>query len=341
MHPRLRLPRSSTSAALLVELAAECGLSPARSLRDTGIVPSRLTDPGAEIAEGQELTLVRNIVAELGDLPGIGLLAGSRYHVTTHGVWGFAVISSPTVRRAVEVGVRYADLAFSHSAVSVVTEDDLIAIRFDDRWVPPTLRPFLAERDVAATWTVQHDVLPVDLPLRRLRFTFPDPGAAAAHYTKLFGIRPEFGAPHHEIAFDAAILDLPLPQANPHTALVCELQCARLLQKRRARLGLAGRVRDTLLRTPNATADQDVVAAELAVSVRTMRRRLAEEGTSFRELVAETTGLLAEELLTAGLTVQEVAHRLGYAGAPSFSYAFKRWSGTSPGHYARTTRQRR
>ncbi|HSV39888.1 MAG TPA: AraC family transcriptional regulator [Nocardioidaceae bacterium] len=45
-------------------------------------------------------------------------------------------------------------------------------------------------------------------------------------------------------------------------------------------------------------------------------------------------------MLSAGLTVEEVAHRLGYAGAPAFTAAFKRWKGVTPGSYARASRAR-
>ena len=62
--------------------------------------------------------------------------------------------------------------------------------------------------------------------------------------------------------------------------------------------------------------------------------------TTFRELVTETTSLLAEELLTTGLTVEDVAYRLGYGGAPAFTVAFKKWKGVTPGAFARSVRPR-
>ncbi|MGY1940976.1 helix-turn-helix domain-containing protein [Nocardia gipuzkoensis] len=61
--------------------------------------------------------------------------------------------------------------------------------------------------------------------------------------------------------------------------------------------------------------DQNEVAAALNLSVRTLRRRLEADGTSYRELVAETRQVLAEKLLGIGATVEDVAHRLGYADA--------------------------
>ncbi|MGH3646592.1 MAG: helix-turn-helix domain-containing protein [Micromonosporaceae bacterium] len=165
------------------------------------------------------------------------------------------------------------------------------------------------------------------------------PEAASAIAAPSEGVVPRRS--HHPLnrassghSLDAALLDVPMPQANPHTDAICERQCADMLQRRRQWLGLAGQVRDLLLRR-RAVAEQEDVAAELHLSVCTRRRRLAEEGTSYRELAAETAGLLAEEPLAAGLTVEDVAHRLGYSTASTFTYAFKQWKGTTPGAYAR------
>jgi len=81
-----------------------------------------------------------------------------------------------------------------------------------------------------------------------------------------------------------------------------------------------------------------VVAADLNLGVRTFRRRLAEEGVTFRDLSDETFGVLAEELLSTGLTVEQVAIRLGYSGAPALTRAFKSRTGETPGRFARAHR---
>jgi AraC-like DNA-binding protein len=75
------------------------------------------------------------------------------------------------------------------------------------------------------------------------------------------------------------------------------------------------------------------IADELGVDVRTLRRHLVAEGTSFQELRDE----VREQLGDLGLSVTEVARRLGYAETSAFSHAFKRWRGVSP----RTFQQQR
>jgi AraC-like DNA-binding protein len=135
-------------------------------------------------------------------------------------------------------------------------------------------------------------------------------------------------------ALDAAFLDLPLPQADELTAATTEAQCRALVERRRTRSGWAGQVRDVLLTAPSAMPRLERVAAGLHVSERTLRRQLAAEGASYRGLVEELRETLAEELLRAGLPVQQVARRLGYAETASFTHAFTRWKGVSPRAWA-------
>jgi AraC-like DNA-binding protein len=76
------------------------------------------------------------------------------------------------------------------------------------------------------------------------------------------------------------------------------------------------------------------LADELHMTSRTLRRRLDAEGTRFRLLQEEVRLALAEELLViGGLTLEEIAERLGYGETSNFIHAFRRWKGVTPGQY--------
>src|SRR5438093_1102359 len=182
-----------------------------------------------------------------------------------------------------------------------------------------------------AIWSelLEEPVIPLRVELRLPAPRRPERFEAA------YGVPPRFGAERTVIAFDARLLDRPLPRAAPLTAQLCTEQCRELLERRQLRRGVSGRVRDELLRDPRAMPGQEEVAAALHVSVRTLRRQLAEEGTSFREVVERLREVLAEELLATGrLTVEQVAERVGYADASSFVHAFTRWKGVAPRRWA-------
>ena len=142
--------RSIVSAQLLTQLAAEHGLALADCLRDTGISVESISDPATETSAAQELQLVRNLVRGCGHVPGIGLDAGLRYHLSAYGIWGFAMLSSPSFRAAADVATRYLDLSFAFVRFQVEPSTTDFVIVLDDSGIPEDVRQFLLERDFAA-----------------------------------------------------------------------------------------------------------------------------------------------------------------------------------------------
>lgn len=331
--PGPQVPRAATSVVVLIGLAADHGVGPEQCLRGTGLDLATLYDPVTEISRAQELAVIRNLVDALGHLPGLGLRAGTLYHLTTYGIWGFALATCPTLRDAVELGLRYVDLTFAFTQVRAGQESGraCFVLEADDD-VPPDLARFTVERDAAAIVTILRELVARPVPLSSVSFRFPEPDDPAP-YVETFRLRPAFGRAVTCLEVDAALLDLPLPQANEPAALLCAQQCEALLARRRWGGGVAGRVRRHVLGSLGNTS-MERTAAALHVGVRTLRRLLEAEGTCYRELVDEVREGLAEELLLAGLTLDEVAARLGYAEAASLARAFVRWKGCPPGRWA-------
>ena len=88
-------------------------------------------------------------------------------------------------------------------------------------------------------------------------------------------------------------------------------------------------------RLGRASIELDLVARELGLSARSLRRRLDEENTSYRDILQAERRLKAEKLLGTGrLRISELAAGLGYSDVAVFSRAFKSWTGFSPRDYA-------
>ncbi|MBP2190386.1 AraC family transcriptional regulator [Nocardia goodfellowii] len=326
--------RSVANVAILADVAHLHGLTASDCLRGTGIPPEAIRTPGAEIDAARELAVIRNVVTRLGDPPGLGLEAGLRSPATAHGAFGLAMVSSPTVRAALDIAVRYHRLS-SYMHYWHTYRGTEVVVCLDDSDVPEDLRGFLVEWEISAI--LMNWMIALGTPPQILRIELS--GGLRARLGPLLSDQFEIpvvdGAGPHTAVIDATDFDQPMPFANPMTAILVEEQCAELLERRGLRQGFAGSVREVLMRRINGRVTQEEVAAVLNLSLRTMRRRLAEEGTSYRRLCVETYGSLAEDLLSTGLTVEDVAYRMGYAGAPSFSNAFKQWRGISPGRFAR------
>ncbi len=319
-------------ALLMLGLGRDHGLTTEQCLAGTGLAERQLADPDAALGVTDELAVIANVVRELGDPPGLGLEAGELFRSTSYGLWGFALISSPTLRSTIRVGFQFGELSFSLSETSVHDADGELRLLLEPLGIPPDLRRFTVERDAAAIQTLHRDLLAAPRALRRVEFTRPAPPAdVLPRYASLFGVPPIFDADATMLVFDAAEVDVPLPQANGQTAAVVLGHCRDLLDERRARSGMSRLVRDLLIERLPAPPDAADLARELHIGERTLRLKLADEGTSYRALLDEVREHLAEELLVSQrLPVAEIAHRLGYVEVSSFSQAFRRWKGMGP-----------
>ena len=327
--------RSIISLQLLTQLGLDLGLSLDKCLHETGLSPVQLASLNGEIDAQRELQLIANLIEALPDVGDLGLQAGRRYHLTTYGAWGYAILSSATVRQAAELGLRYHGLTYAFTRISLSVDDAVASLYFDDSALTPTLHDFIVQRDMLGALVVVRELLGSTLRLLKVELRQMAP-ADVSPFISAFGQMPHFGAAQNCLGFDAALLDNPLPRANPQLVSACEQQCQTLLARHQWHQGLAGRVRQLLLQSPGQIADMEQVAELLHLSSRTLRRRLIDEGTRFRALQDEVRQALAEELLDArGLSLEEIAERLGYGELSNFIHAFKRWKGITPGRYQR------
>ena len=325
--------RSIVSMQLLARFGGDRGVPLSTCLKDTGLSAEALALPQTEATAAQELQLVRNLLGALGPIPGLGLDAGLRYRLSAYGIWGFALLSSPVLRDAVQVAERYLDLSFAFVRFRTHFGPEVARTVLDDRDIPEDVRQFLLERDFAAWANASRELQLSGPPVRRVCFRFARP-AYAERFATLSGCEPEYGAAENLIEIDAAMMDAPLPQGNAEMARLSLEQCRQVLARRQVRTGFAGQVRDCLFQRAGRMPALESVAEELRLSPRSLRRHLEAEGTSFRALADEVLETLAEELLTvANMKLEEVAMRLGYAEPASFIHAFKRWKGVSPNSF--------
>lgn len=321
--------RSVTHLRLLVDVAVERGMSVEACLAGTGLHARELSDSEVELDPRLAVTVAKNVLGALGDDPALGLEVGSRSHFTAFGTVGLAIVSSLTARRAYELGVRY--LNVSSTLLRLAIEEDARELRvvIDAAGVPREVRAFFVARAAATIVSLQHGALGMRVPARRVTFTMPRPRSSEA-FARVFGTTPSFGAARDVFAVDGATLDRPLPCADELTARAAEEACRKLIGAREGRASTTARVRELLWLDPANARDMEVTASALAMTSRTLRRRLLDEGTTYRALVDEVRAKLAEELLNEHVSVAMIAERLGYADASSFIHAFKRWKGAPP-----------
>lgn len=321
--------RGPASSRLLVQVGAEHGVEPARSLAGSGLSSADLADPSATVTAGQEILIAANLRRELGDLSGIGLQVGRRFTIGDLGIWAYALMSSPTYGEAVRVGLRFSQLTPAFVAPELDDGTAEVLVVLHDEHLPLEVRDLFVERDLAAIARLMK-ALGIVLDATVLETRFADQRAQAL--AELFeAVDVRAARPAHRLRIPMALISRPMPMADPGTREICERECERLLQARSRRTALSAIVRARLVRTPQAMPSLAALAAELHTSQRSLRRHLEDEGTSYRALREEVAKTLATELLsTVGLSVSEVATRLGYSDASSFTHAFTRWTGAAP-----------
>lgn len=329
-------PRSGVTSCHLLDTARAHGIDAAAVLAGTGLTVRKLADPAAEVQAGQELAIVRNLVRLVDDPPAIAVESGLRYSLPSSGILGYALLTSPTFRDAIPIVHRFVTLSSTFLDVSVHETELAVVVALDATRLPADVRGFLLNRDVAAIAhlvplllgardtgvPIEIDVGTADFPLDVL--TLPGLTATVEHH-----------APCALLKIPIELVDRPMPAADPDTAAKCIAQCEELLERRSHRGGLSAQLRARLLEHPAQMPTMAVLARELAVTERTLHRRLAEENISYRALVSEVRETIAVELLGNGLTVEEVAHRLGYAETAAFTHAFTRWRGHPPSRLSR------
>lgn len=162
-----------------------------------------------------------------------------------------------------------------------------------------------------------------------------------APYRAILGARIRFDAPRTALIF-------------PKRWLIHRIAGARLSERRRLFKAVAEVestkpaslteyvVRALVPMVLDRAPTGDSLARALGVSHRTLRRRLAAEGTSVKALIAEVRGEIARQLLAeTRMPVHEIGETLCYAAPSVFSRAFKGWTGKTPQGYRTAAIRRR
>ncbi|MCX4691698.1 AraC family transcriptional regulator [Streptomyces sp. NBC_01408] len=174
------------------------------------------------------------------------------------------------------------------------------------------------------------------IPLSYASFSYPPP-PHEEEYEILFDCPVRFGAGRTAAAFDAHWLSAPLVRDEPALDAMLRRAPFDLLSRPEYGTTVAEQVRRTLtqqLRGSPRLPALGEVAARLAVSPATLRRRLQQEGTSFQQLKDHVRRDAAiAGLAESGEPIAELAARLGFSEDTAFHRAFRRWTGTTPGAY--------
>ena len=268
---------------------------------------------------------------ELSGDPGLAVAYGLRLNLASHGILGYALMSSRNGEQLLGLLSRYASLAVPGLVLRRMVENNRMLLACEVIGGELS-REFLTDLVLATLVGGARALFNRRIPGAEVWFDYARP-AHAASYTA-FGVPVRFSQPYSALVCDREFLALPLSSANPVMLEIGARQCDDMLRAMHERTGIAGQVRRALLRAPGTFPSQTEMAPRLHLSPRTLRRRLEAEGTRYREILDEVRFELAKRYLqTPELRVGQISALLGYDEVANFRRAFKRWSGASPNRW--------
>ncbi len=324
----------------LLEVASGYGVERSSVLSRIGMTEESLEDSEIYYTIEQHVESLRAI-QDTTPIPGLGLLVGQQISIADHGIMGYAMLSSPTLRKAIDIATRFQSLTdpILHIRFGIDGNDGVIIVE------PLVLLGEAYRFDVEETLAIWQIILETffgdNAGASLVRVTWEKPEYVNM-YDDVFKCSTEFSAAANEFRFPAELVDQPLDLANDQAARICEQECARLLRKMSQGESILDTVRRIMINAPGRFPDLPEVAEKLKMSPRNLRRRLADLDTSFREISSDVRMHLATQYLSdTSLSVEQIAFLIGYGEASNFHRAFKKHVKMTPVEFRRQSREGR
>lgn len=285
------------------------------------------------IAHHELLRLFANALALSKD-PAVGIRFGLRTGIGAYGTLGFAMVSAPTDLHAVSLALKYQRLLVgSLLKVSLSIENSVGVIVLEDAIKDVSVRRFYLEQLCAGFMAFNTAMTGKPAVLRSLELAYPAPDYVDV-YGEVFACPLRFDAARTQIFFDCGVLSTTLPNSDPLTFEACERICDQIMQQFEQEKSVTNRIRQFLITRWPELPSMDSIARSLNYDVRTLRRHLLDEGSSFRDVKDGVRKNIALEYLQqTQMSIDEIALAVGFSDSATFRRAFRRWTGNYPRFY--------
>lgn len=314
-----------------IEAARELGLDPYRVAAKVGLPPGALTEPDLRIPSLSLMDLL-DLAAKISSVDDFGLRVAERRRLATYGPVGLAARDQPSRRAALELLVRHWWMQSDTPDLLLDEIDDLLILRvkFAGLGIRPTRQ--IAELAIGSICRAVRSLDSSAWDPDGAYFRHSPPASRERH-RRVFGSPVEFGATFDGLAMNIDYLDRPLASSDALMARESQHYLELVAQ------GHGRSVREwveeliTLL-LPTGRFSVDRIAAHLGLDRRTLHRKLAAEGVSYRALLEETRRDAALSLLgDSARSLASIADLTGFSSPSAFSHWFRRAFGSSPREY--------
>jgi AraC-like DNA-binding protein len=289
------------------------------------------------LTEDQLYRLVCAARAQSND-PAFGFEIGARFSIGSFGLLSRALMSCATLREVVQMLERYSVLVLPLVRFSSYETSRHFVVEVNALSRYPVLNQSIFEAIMACWDNIVFLLLGQQLAVDKISCRFEAP-EHHERYTKGVAQKFEFAAQRNLIYLNRSEAALPLATANPIDAISTREQCEKELIRSLQTRSLSDKVSDLLRYYLDASPSSSEIAGRLNMTDRTFRRKLAQEGASYRKLVKSVREEIAIYYLEeTKLQVAEIALKLGYQETSNFRAAFKSWKGVSPRQWRQGSR---
>jgi len=316
----------------VVQALSARGFAVEQSLAGTGLIVSDLENLDLRVSYRQRIKQLHNMLA-LIDENGFWLDYPTEVSISDYGLLGYAMMSSATLEKAVQIGVKYHRMAGSLFNLGFVREGEHAVLRLDEVLADGEVGQYVAETLFSGLTPLITLLIGEEFQPAEIHLAYPEPDYAS-RYACAFNCPIYFDKPFSEFHFDADLLTHALAEADSSTAQTCEESCKKILGQLDIGVDIISNICHLLLSTPGEFPKLDAIAGKLSIGTRTLRRRLKGLGTSYQKILDDVKKELAVEYLqTTTLSVQEISDLLGYSEVTNFRRAFVKWVNLSPYQY--------
>lgn len=311
-----------------------CPTAPIREL--AGIDERQLDDREGSIPLPLYIEALEHATRQY-DIPDLGFLVGEHTTPLEHGVLGYALLSSRDLRESLRRYVRYQHLQGPLLTISLAESGATASL---------TAQPIYGRMGISAgalryivqEWLVGWNQWCPIIHVSGSFFQHVRLAYAAdrqqRYYEEHLACTVSFGNSETTGVFPADYLDRTLEYADESIAALCSVQCERLLDVLNRRAGLIAEVHRQLVSSPGHVPSMEVMADKLRIGVRTLRRRLKNEGTTYQNVVTEFRIAMAQRYLTeTTLPANEISVLVGYADPANLYRVFQKDTGLTPQRY--------
>ena len=308
---------------------------------DQGLPRQALQEPDFPVSRAQELEIYRRLISMRDQSKSIvthlfSLLPD--FGLDSLGVLGLLMRHAASITEALHVCLEFPQLTSGHSRLVAIRNDRELILSFtmtepklrdSDKAAIGELTAYCVLTDLLFSLRNIECILDRDCPPVRIELPLPQPGDFAD-----LNLPPpcevRFNCEAARLVYPASLELEPLPLANRLRYRSYKAIADKLALMMAEEINMTQRVARWLWACCPPMSRGEI-ARQLAMSERSLTRRLRGEGRCFRELVNEVQSERARHLLSRGeLTISEISERLGYADPAAFSRAFSKWSGASP-----------